>query len=79
MVQNYKERNIKFVLHVGDIVHLQDEPYQWDNANKSMSILDGIVPYCFAIGNHDLANDATRDTSIFNKVFRYSRYETQAW
>jgi hypothetical protein len=80
VVQNYKERNIKFVLHMGDIVHLPDKPYQWDNANKAMGLLDGIVPTCFAVGNHDFDScDAARDTSMFNTIFPYSRYDAHPW
>jgi hypothetical protein len=79
VVKNCKALNIQFVLHVGDIVHLQDEPYQWHNAVKAMSILDGRVPYCFALGNHDIVNDVTRETSNFNRAFPYGRYETQGW
>ncbi len=70
---------------MGDIVHLQDKPYQWANANEAMSILDGVVPYCFALGNHDLVNAAeegsgiVRDSRNFNNIFGHSRYEKQPW
>jgi len=63
IAQNAETKNIKFVLHMGDIVHEQDKPYQWTNANEAMSILDGTVPYCFAVGNHDMVFDASRDTT----------------
>lgn len=85
IAQNAQKENIKFVLHMGDIVHLQDEPYQWINANKAMSILDGVVPYCFALGNHDLVNRAdegsgiVRESTNFNNTFPYSRYENKSW
>ena len=79
VVQRSKPDNIKFVLHMGDIVNEDYEPYQWENANKSMSILDGVVPYCFAVGNHDLVNDATRNTTNYNNTFPYTRYELEKW
>ena len=83
IARNVQKENIKFVLHMGDIVTLQDNPYEWANANKAMSILDGVVPYCFALGNHDLVNRAeegsgiVRDSTNFNNTFGYSRYENQ--
>ena len=45
----------------------------WLVADKAMSALDGAVPYCFAIGNHDVP------TQNFNKYFPVSRYETRPW
>ena len=85
IAQNTQKENIKFVLHMGDVVHLQDKPYQWANANEAMSILDGVVPYCFTLGNHDLVNRAeegsgiVRDSTNFNNTFLHSRYENQPW
>ncbi len=79
IADNAQKENIKFVLHVGDIVQLENEPYQWENANESMSTLDGVVPYCFAVGNHDLINDSTRNSTNFNNTFPYSRYESEQW
>ncbi len=79
VVERSKPDNIKFVLHVGDIVNEEFEPYQWQNANDAISLLDGNVPYCFAVGNHDLVNDSTRNTTNFNSMFPYSRYESEDW
>ena len=79
IVANVEELNIKFVLHVGDIVEEHYKPYQWVNANEAMSILDGVVPYSLVVGNHDMALDATRDTTNFNNTFPYTRYESMPW
>jgi len=79
VVANVEELNIKFVMHVGDIVQEYDKDYQWANANEAMSKLDGVVPYSLVIGNHDMALDATRDTTHFNKTFPYTRYENEPW
>ncbi len=84
IARNVRKENIQFVLHMGDIVHEQDKPYQWVNANEAMSILDGVVPYCFGVGNHDLINRAEeggiiRDSTNFNNTFPHSRYENQPW
>ena len=50
-----KSDNIKFVLHMGDIVKDDYEPHQWENANQAMSILDDVVPYAMVVGNHDMS------------------------
>lgn len=79
IVANAEELNIKFVMHIGDMVQEHDKPYQWANANEAMSILDGVVPYSLVLGNHDMALDATRNTTNFNKTFPYTRYESEPW
>ena len=72
IVDNKEELNIAFVLHVGDVVDDSTDPTQWENADKSMSVLDDRVPYSIAIGNHD---QIWPDTTAFNSVFNISRYE----
>jgi hypothetical protein len=86
VVANKDDENIKFVLHVGDIVNADEQAYQWDNADAAMSILDGNVPYCFGVGNHDMTKgdpayvpDPNRDTTNFNNTFPYTRYEGESW
>ena len=86
VVDNKITENIKFVIQVGDIVNVNDQPYQWVNANAAISILDGEIPYCLAVGNHDMlpgvpdwVPDATRDTTNYNNTFPYTRYENEPW
>jgi hypothetical protein len=86
VVTNKEAEDIRFVLHVGDIVNDDEEPYQWVNADTAMSILDGHVPYCFGVGNHDMKKgtpayvpDPNRDTTNFNNTFPYTRYEGESW
>ena len=69
------EMNIVFVVHEGDIVDHSTEQ-QWENADKAMSILDGVVPYALAVGNHDIGADGT---DLFNKHFSVSRFEKESW
>jgi len=59
-------RQIALVLHEGDIVD-RDEPSQWTRAASSLRLLDGVVPYVLASGNHDYAlrgRVITRDTML---------------
>lgn len=78
--------NIKFVLHMGDIVNEDYESYEWENANDAMSLLDDVVPYSMVVGNHDMAPgepayipDSMRNTTNFNNTFPYSRYNNKPW
>jgi len=82
IAKNKKAENIAFVLHMGDIVTTYDSSTEWNNANEAMSILDGAVPYCFTVGNHDMdmrEGPAHRNTEYYNKTFPYTRYENEPW
>jgi len=71
---NVAALNIVFVTHEGDIVQNYDQvPQEWDNADASMSVLDGVVPYGMCPGNHDIP------TTLFNQYFPYTRYESEPW
>lgn len=67
IVDHAGSHNIRFVLHEGDITDNNITP-QWDNALRSMSKLDGKVPYGMAAGNHDYGSrgSATDRESQFN-------------
>ncbi len=72
--------NIKFVLHMGDVVQDNEERYQWENANEALSILDNVTPYAVTVGNHDMAVlDTSRNTTYFNHFFPFTRFEKQKW
>ena len=53
VAEHAAQHNIAAVLHVGDITD-DNSAGQWDNAQRSMSLLQGVVPYVLAIGNHDM-------------------------
>ena len=48
-----EKRNIVAVIHEGDIVNKCWREEQWENADAALSVLDGVVPYFLALGNHD--------------------------
>jgi hypothetical protein len=73
IVDNRAARNIVFVTHEGDIVEHNSIDLEWQRANASMSLLDGVVPYGMGPGNHDLP------TTLFNQYFPYTRYQGQPW
>ena len=90
IVGNAPKRNIKFVLHVGDLVDWHDD-YQWKVADEGMAVLDRAgIPYAIAVGNHDTAavdvggsaapgnvRANLRDTTHFNHHFPPQRFRAQ--
>ncbi len=80
---NQKRLNIAFLAHEGDIVQ-GDVPEEWAIAKEAMSVLDGKVPYCMCLGNHDIGyekadnkygfNIAVNRTTHFNKYFPREKF-----
>lgn len=71
---NVRRRNIRYVLHLGDIVD-DNNDLQWGRSLASMNTLDGAVPYTIVGGNHDYGpggKAGTRDT-LMNDYFSYSK------
>jgi 3',5'-cyclic AMP phosphodiesterase CpdA len=67
---NADERNIKYVLHVGDVVEHNNKT-EWRIAQKAMAFLDGKIPYAIALGNHDMGpkGSAKSRDSLFGRHF----------
>lgn len=75
IAKNAKPLNVKYVLHVGDMVNVGGDKQQWDNFDASMQVLDGNVPYVLAVGNHDFDKIAgKRSTVLFDKHFPAERF-----
>ena len=80
--ENKDDLNIAYAMHMGDIIDnaksMSGKELQWSTASAYMSMLDGIVPYSFVLGNHDYdpyyGQLYTRETTLFNKYFQYSKY-----
>ena len=80
---NQKRLNIAFLVHEGDIVQA-DAHEEWAIAKEAMSILDGKVPYCMCLGNHDMGfkksnnkyggDIAVNRTTHFNKYFPREKF-----
>lgn len=73
-----KEDNLKFAIHLGDIVQNVGEEPEWKNAHRAMEILDGVIPYSMVPGNHDLSLK-DRDSTLYNKYFSPKRFADQPW
>jgi hypothetical protein len=76
IVENKDRHNIKYVLHLGDIVNNNTALIQWTNARAAMSILDGVVPYAIVPGNHDYGpgGSASDRSTYFNEFFPLTNY-----
>jgi hypothetical protein len=76
---NAGKENILFVFQLGDITN-NNVQVEWDRADAAISLLDGVVPYSLAVGNHDMGHVAdSRDMTLYNKTFPTSRYEHSDW
>jgi hypothetical protein len=78
IADNVAARNIVFVTHEGDIVDTWNSATEWQRANTSMSVLDGVVPYGVLPGNHDMYVN-THNTAYYNQCFPYTRYAQEPW
>ncbi len=73
IVDHQQERNIQFVLHEGDCTD-GNTSNEWVRTKASMALLDGVVPYAIAAGNHDGMGTRNNDTALFNKFFPATNY-----
>lgn len=75
IVENQQARNIACAIHLGDITN-HSTRYEWKNAVRALSILDGKVPYFLTLGNHDYSDfGACKDrTTLLNRYFPIARY-----
>ena len=76
--QRLKEDNIKFAVHLGDIVQNSTNEPEWLNANRAMEILDGVAPYSVVPGNHDM-QIKSRNTELYNRYFSPQRFKDRKW
>ncbi|MDZ8120073.1 LamG-like jellyroll fold domain-containing protein [Pontiella agarivorans] len=75
---NARKYNIRYVLHLGDIVNVNSQP-EWAAAREAMGVLDGHLPYAFVPGNHDYGpsgNASSRDT-LMNDHFLFGDYSAR--
>jgi len=75
---NAEKLDIAFVLHEGDITQT-DYDEEWEIARKAMSSLDGKVPYCLCLGNHDMGyrktgNNADSYSTANDRKTRFNEF-----
>lgn len=52
IIANKTNKKIEFVMGLGDITD-GNQNYEWENAQKEVSKLNGVIPYTVVRGNHD--------------------------
>lgn len=73
IVDKKDELNIAFVLHEGDCTDGNTLP-EWQRFKNATSLLDGVVPYALAVGNHDGLGTPASQTELFNQFFPLADY-----
>jgi hypothetical protein len=80
---NTAAQNIRFVMHLGDLVDIPTIEQQWIDGKAGMDILDPAAPYVISVGNHDMdayPNSAgIRDTKKFNQYFPITKFKNWSW
>jgi hypothetical protein len=76
--QRLKQDNTKFVIHLGDIVQTSTKKPEWENADRAMRLLDGVIPYSMVPGNHDMVVKS-RDSTLYNQYFSPARFAEEKW
>ncbi len=63
--------NLAFVLQTGDVTE-NNLSAEWKRARTSFGLLDGVVPYAVAVGDHDGLDHAVGQTALYNFYFPVS-------
>lgn len=81
IVENRDARAIEFVTHVGDVVWNPDNDGQWQRALAGIDLLDGVVPYAIALGDHEYfpEEDKGGSTEPYRTYFGPERYDGYDW
>lgn len=80
IAEQQKSRNIRGVLHLGDITNRNTEA-EWKNASASMTVLEEAkLPYAYCPGNHDYSRGGggTDRTTALNNFFSIERLKKQS-
>lgn len=76
VAEHAEERNLKAVLHEGDMVQNATEP-EWANLLGAIAPFRDDVPFLFCVGNHDL--DEGGGTDSLNRHLGVSEYEGETF
>lgn len=85
IVNNVEKENIRFVIHLGDMVQNSEEEGEWKIAHEAHLAFDQAcppVPYSVVPGNHDVVwqgDVTTWETDLFEKYFGPHRFLEKDW
>ena len=72
------QANIKFAIHLGDLVQNPDTLSEWQIADAAQQTLEWSVPYSVLPGNHDIVQ-STGDDTYYNQFFGPQRFAGQSF
>jgi hypothetical protein len=81
IVDTAGDLNTVFVSHEGDVVDNAGVNLEWQRADSSLSVLDGVVPWAVLPGNHDGTNVGGSGENLgnYNSYFGFGRFSGQPW
>ncbi|MEX2543111.1 MAG: hypothetical protein WD314_14990 [Trueperaceae bacterium] len=81
VVDSRDELDIRFVSQLGDVVDDGSKVSEWQRADRMLGLLDGVVPYSVALGDHDYAieEDMGSSTANYRAWFGPERYREYDW
>lgn len=83
-VDHAASNNIAFVTQLGDLTRRGYSDYQMGNADAAFDLLNGVLPYSVAMGNHDYDAqfdnlDSHMSSANFAEWFGSARYAGKSW
>lgn len=85
IADNAEKENVRFVIHLGDIVQNSEAVEEWKLADRAHQVFDKAeppVPYSVVPGNHDVVHEGevtTWKTDLFDEYFGPHRFEGRDW
>jgi len=75
IADQHKQRDIRFVLHLGDVTE-RGSAREWKSSAVAMGRLEGVVPYAMAAGNHDYEERGRANTrfSLLSSYFPTQKF-----
>lgn len=80
IVENAEKQDLRYVIHLGDIVQDAQDSAQWERALSAMNVLHKSgIPYGTVVGNHDLLRDKEHVYDAYLAYFGPRRFEGKPW
>jgi hypothetical protein len=80
IAEHAQQKDIRCVIHLGDMVQTSSDIAQWERAKTAMDVIDKAgLPYGVCIGNHDLGKDRKAIFDTFFAYFGPERFTGRPW
>lgn len=80
IAENAHDRNILLTLHLGDLTD-DNTPVQWNRVTEAFGLLEDIMPYMIAQGNHDMTANGGGQAAdrVSTRINQYFPVESMPW